>query len=72
LAKTLQLQFLNQENKTVTISIDNPIEPVDTVALNAAMDSILTANVFTSAGGDLISKKGARVVERNVADVTMA
>jgi hypothetical protein len=72
LAKTLQLQFLNQENKTVTISIDNPIEPVDTVALNTAMDSILSANVFTSAGGDLVSKKGARVVERNVADVTMA
>jgi hypothetical protein len=72
LAKTLQLQFLNQENKTVTISIDNPIEPVDTIALNAAMDSILTANVFTSAGGDLMSKKGARVVERNVADVAIA
>jgi hypothetical protein len=72
LAKTLQLQFLNQENKTVTISIDNPIEPVDTVALNAAMDTILTNNVFISAGGDLASKKGARIVERNVADVLMA
>jgi hypothetical protein len=72
LAKTLQLQFLNQENKTVTISIDNPVEPVDTIALNAAMDSILTANVFTSAGGDFVSKKGARIVERNVADVVMA
>jgi hypothetical protein len=72
LAKTLQLQFFNEESKTVTISIDNPIEPVDTLALNAAMDAILTANVFTSAGGNLVSKKGARIVERNVADVTMA
>jgi hypothetical protein len=69
LAKTLQLQFLNQENKTVTIAIDNPIEPVDQLALNAAMDSILMANVFVTAGGDLISKKGARIVERNVAEI---
>jgi hypothetical protein len=35
------------------------------------MDSILSSNVFTSAGGDLVSKKGARIVERNVADVVM-
>jgi hypothetical protein len=72
LAKTLQLQFLNQENKTVTISVDNPIEPVDTVALNAAMDTIVSSNVFVSAGGDLVSKKGARIVERNVSDVVLA
>lgn len=69
MAKVLQLQFLNQENKTVTISIENPIEPVDTLALNSAMDTIVSSNVFISAGGDLISKKGARIVERNVAEI---
>jgi hypothetical protein len=72
LAKTLQLLFLNEESKTVSISIDNPIEPVDTVALDAAMDAIVTNNVFFSSGGDLVSKKGARVVERNVIDIVMA
>jgi hypothetical protein len=69
MAKTLQLQFFNQENKTVTIAIDNPIEPVDPIALDAAMNNILSANVFVTAGGDLVSKKGARIVERNVAEV---
>jgi hypothetical protein len=69
MAKTLQLQFLNQENKTVTIAIDNPIEPVDPIALDAAMKTILSANVFVTAGGDLVSKKGARIVERNVVEV---
>jgi hypothetical protein len=71
LAKTLQLQFLNQESKIVTISIDNPIEPVDTLALNTTMDTILSSNVFTSAGGDFVSKKGARVVERNVTEIAL-
>jgi hypothetical protein len=72
LAKTLQLLFLNQESKTVTISIDNPIEPVDTLALNTAMDAIVLNNVFVSAGGDFVGKKGARVVERNVTDIVIA
>ncbi|MFZ3591604.1 DUF2922 domain-containing protein [Bacillus sp. DJP31] len=72
MAKTLQLQFLNEESKTVSISIDNPIEPVDSLALDAAMDAILTTNIFTSSGGDLVSKKGARVVERNVEEILMA
>ncbi|WP_246942812.1 DUF2922 domain-containing protein [Bacillus pinisoli] len=71
MAKTLQLQFLNQESKVVSIGIDNPIEPVDTVALNAAMDAVITANVFTTSGGDLVSKHGARIVERNVADIIL-
>ncbi|KAA0548448.1 DUF2922 domain-containing protein [Bacillus sp. BGMRC 2118] len=71
MAKTLQLQFINEEEKTVTISIDNPIEPVSPAAIDAAMDTIVSANVFVSAGGDLIAKKGARVVERNVNEVTL-
>jgi hypothetical protein len=69
LAKTLQLQFFNQENKTVTIAIENPIEPVDPLALDSAMNQILMANVFVTAGGDLVSKKGARIVERNVLEI---
>ncbi|KAA0548451.1 DUF2922 domain-containing protein [Bacillus sp. BGMRC 2118] len=71
MAKTLQLQFLNEEEKTVTISIDNPIEPVSPAAIDAAMDTIVSANVFVSAGGDLIAKKGARIVERNVDEITL-
>ncbi|MFZ3589625.1 DUF2922 domain-containing protein [Bacillus sp. DJP31] len=71
MAKTLQLQFLNEENKIVTLSIDNPIEPVDPIALDAAMDAVLSTNVFTSAGGDFIQKKGARVVERNVEEIVL-
>jgi hypothetical protein len=71
MAKTLQLQFLNEENKTVTVSIDAPIEPVDPVAVNAAMDTIITSNVFFSSGGDFVQKKGARIVERNSQEIIL-
>lgn len=71
MAKVLELQFLNIEGKTVKINIDSPNEPIDNAAVNTAMDTILAANIFTSSGGDFVSKKGARVIERNVTDLSL-
>ncbi len=66
MAKKLELKFYNEENRTVTISLDEPVEPADPAAINQAMDEILTQNCFNSSGGNLVSKKEARIVERNV------
>ncbi|MDL4842054.1 DUF2922 domain-containing protein [Aquibacillus rhizosphaerae] len=67
--KTLELKFLNEEEKIVTLSLDQPVEPADPAAIDQAMDEIITQNVFFSAGGSLVSKKSARIVERNVVDI---
>jgi hypothetical protein len=69
MAKTLQLQFENYDGKTVTYSLDNPVEPVDPEAVNTAMDEIIEQDVFTSSGGDLVGKRNARLVERTVEDI---
>ncbi|SFC01912.1 Protein of unknown function [Bacillus sp. OV322] len=71
MAKTLELLFTTLQGKTVVLSIDDPKEPVDMAKVKQAMDQIITLNVFTSRTGDYISKKGARVVERNVDDYEM-
>ena len=71
MSKKLELQFVNFEGKTATISIDDPIEPVGAAAVSAAMDTIIATNIFTSTGGDLVAKKGARVVERDVTEVDL-
>ncbi|WP_053218173.1 DUF2922 domain-containing protein [Virgibacillus senegalensis] len=67
--KKLELKFLNEEDKTVTISLDHPVEPADPAAVSAAMDEIISQNAFFSSGGDLVSKKSARIVERNVEEI---
>ncbi|MBM7573727.1 DUF2922 domain-containing protein [Aquibacillus albus] len=69
--KTLELKFLNEESKIVTISMDNPIEPADSAAINQAMDTIIAQNAFYSSGGDFVSKHSARIVERNVFDIVI-
>ncbi|WP_257349184.1 DUF2922 domain-containing protein [Pseudalkalibacillus decolorationis] len=71
MAKQIELLFENLEGKTVRISLDQPVEPTDPAAINAAMDQILADNALTSSGGDLVAKKGARIVERNVTDIQL-
>ncbi|MFC7393111.1 DUF2922 domain-containing protein [Scopulibacillus cellulosilyticus] len=71
LAKTLDLLFENVKGDTVRISLDDPIDPINPVSVNAAMDTIIQAGAFTSSGGDLVKKKGARVIERNINDISL-
>ncbi|MDE5414318.1 DUF2922 domain-containing protein [Alkalihalobacterium chitinilyticum] len=66
MTKKLELVFENEFAKNVTISLDNPVYPVDPAAISEAMDEIIAQNAFTSSGGNLVSKKSARVVDRTV------
>lgn len=67
MSKRLELLFLNEAGGSVTVGIDDPIEPVVSADVSAAMDVIIENNVLTSSNGDIVQKRGARVVERTVA-----
>jgi hypothetical protein len=69
MAKTLELQFNTRDNKPFSITLTDPVEPVNPVALAAAMDTIIAQNCFTTSGGDVVAKKGARIIERNENDI---
>ncbi|WP_028392388.1 DUF2922 domain-containing protein [Bacillus cihuensis] len=66
MAKTLELLFLTEGGKSASLSVADPIEPVDIEKVKSAMNEVIASNVFTTASGSFISAKGARVVERNV------
>jgi hypothetical protein len=68
MAKTLELQFTTELGGTARITIDNPKEPIETVAVKQAMEQILTAGIFYSPTGNLVAIKGARLVDREVTD----
>lgn len=67
--KKLELIFENAVGKNATYSLDSPVEPVDAEAINAAMDTIITEDIFMTSGGNIVKKKGARIVERHVEDI---
>ncbi|MGJ9383503.1 DUF2922 domain-containing protein [Salipaludibacillus sp. CF4.18] len=66
MAKRLELLFTDTLKGNVTIGLDDPIEPVDAAAISSAMDIIIAQGALTSAKGDLVAKRGARLVERNM------
>ena len=71
MAKTIELQFTTRDNKPFSITLTDPIEPVNPVAIEAAMDAVILQNCFTTSGGDVVGKKGARIIERNESDITI-
>ncbi|MGM8214296.1 DUF2922 domain-containing protein [Bacillaceae bacterium W0354] len=66
MAKRLELKFKNENGTTATISVDEPVEPVDAQAVKQAMLDIISQNVFTSSGGALVEIDRAQVVDRTV------
>lgn len=68
--QVLELQFLRDDGKTATFTVDNPITPINPTAVNTVMDTILTSSVFLTLGPDS-RKKGARLVDRTVTDVDL-
>jgi len=69
--KKLNLVFLNTEGKSVTLSLNDPVEPADPVAIKDAMNTLIAENVFRSLGGDLTSVKSARISENNTTSVEL-
>jgi len=69
--KKIELRFRNYDDKLVRFQLDNPVDPIDPVAVNEAMDTIIAENVFTSGGGDLLKKESAQVVEQIVEEIEL-
>lgn len=68
MAKTLELQFATEMGGTARIVVDNPKEPIDVPVVKQSMENIIAANVFYATTGNLISVKGARLIDRKVTD----
>ncbi len=68
-ARTLRMVFLNQAGKNVTITLDNPRSDITTAEVQTAMDLVVARNIFTSTGGDLVSKQDIKVIDSSTNDL---
>ncbi|MFT8709101.1 MAG: DUF2922 domain-containing protein [Sporolactobacillus sp.] len=69
--KRIDLVFVNAGGKSVTLSLNDPAEPVNPAAVKEAMTEIITRNVFTSTGGQLTAIKSARLSESVTTPITL-
>jgi hypothetical protein len=69
LEETLRLIFRNAEGKTVTMSVKDPVDPLNSVDVEAAMDLIVNSDIFETSGGSIVEKVKAEVVARDVTTI---
>jgi len=62
----LRMVFKDEADKSRAINVQDPDPEVTGLDVEAVMDSVIAKNVFTTAGGDLVSKVKAEIVEREV------
>ncbi|WP_019241293.1 MULTISPECIES: DUF2922 domain-containing protein [Bacillus] len=68
---TLELVFTTANNKTSTITIENPKLPIDLDQVKASMDEIISQSTLTTTSGKLAVRKQVRHVEKNVQEFTV-
>lgn len=66
---TLRMSFKNQSGNTVSISLDNPKADLTAAAVETAMDLLIAKNIFTTSGGDLVSKYDAKIITTDTTDL---
>ncbi len=67
---SLQLSFLTDQNKKVKVTIPNPKQPVDNKQVDAAMDLIVSKQVFAFPQGKIVKKIGAEHLQTDSASIS--
>lgn len=62
----LELRFLDAASKKVRLSLDDPDTELSPAEIEAAMESIITDNIFASKDGDFVAAEGARVITTSI------
>lgn len=66
---TLRMVFRNEEGKNVTISLSDPKENITAAEIETVMDLLIGRNVFTSTGGDIVTKHDIKLVTNTTDDL---
>jgi hypothetical protein len=67
--KSLVMTFLNQEGSRTSITLPAVRDNITEVEVMAAMDAVIATNIFHSAGGNLLTKHSAQIIERSVTEL---
>lgn len=65
----LELAFLNEDNKKLTISVDEPKSDLKEIEVTEAMNSIIANDIFTLSGSNIIKIENARIVTKTIRDI---
>lgn len=68
--KTLELVFITESNKEVTVVVKDPKDGVTLAEAQAVMGTIIAKNIFSSTSGDLVTAKEAQIRQLAITELT--
>ena len=63
---SLTMTFINSSGDKVSLTITGVKNGLTKTEVSTLMDAVIAKNVFTSKGGDLVSKYGAQLTQRQI------
>lgn len=69
MTKRLLMSFRNADGNRVSLSVDDPRDDITDAEVKAAMQTVLTQNIFDSKGVDLVEIVDATIVETTKTDL---
>ncbi|RKD32321.1 DUF2922 domain-containing protein [Thermohalobacter berrensis] len=69
--RTLQLIFKNTSDRTSRLSIEDPRDNLTEAEINTVMNDIITRNIFSTSGGDLVRIAGARIITKDIQEFNL-
>ena len=69
--RVLNMKFIDADGGNFNLSIKDVKDAVEDIVISAAMDNIITNNIFVSKGGELVSKSEAQVIVKETTDVVL-
>ncbi|MDP4178937.1 MAG: DUF2922 domain-containing protein [Bacillota bacterium] len=64
MAKSVVMNFLNEQGKKVSITVNNAKDTLTAADVSAVMDTIVAKNIFHISGGDIKTKDSAQIVDK--------
>jgi len=72
MSRVLEMVFNTELGSTKTLRVTDAKDPLTPAEVIAVMDTIITKNIFSGAGGELVGKIRAQVVTTTTADLSLA
>ena len=70
--KKLVMTFKTNDDRKVSLSVDNPREDITETEIKSAMDLVVAKNIFAPNGSDIVSTVEAKIVVTDTTEYDLA
>lgn len=70
--QNLKMVFVNASSALITLTVPGVKDGLTGAEVASTMDAIIANDIFSSTGGNLISKKAASVVQTDTTEIALA